>query len=179
VTNGTRKGLALAVARSSYMAALICCVLASCQAIRPTNNTLKDLQESATPEPLDHVSPPHEQKRAKAAMVRWLEQYLKNEYRVLDQHYVLTAPGATDGAAIGSKAYQHITQSLGGKLQTDGWFDDENYMLFLFTFDEASPRYIAFVMTREFLPGTHERRMVGYFELVVVNDIHARAPRGK
>ncbi|MEI2433610.1 hypothetical protein V2J17_25605, partial [Lysobacter yananisis] len=57
-------------------------------------------------EPLDRVSPANEQRRAKAEMVRWVEQYLKHEYRVIDQRFVLTAPGSTDGAAIGSKAHQ-------------------------------------------------------------------------
>ncbi|QQQ00092.1 hypothetical protein [Lysobacter enzymogenes] len=145
---------------------LACCALASCKTIEPTNSTLKDMQEWATPEPLDRLSSANEQRRAKAAMVRWVERYLKHEYRVVGRRFVLTAPGSTDGAAIGSKAHQHVTQNLGGEMQVDGWFDDDNYMLFLWAFGDRSPRYVVFVLTRDFLLGSDERRMVGYLELV-------------
>ncbi|ALN88054.1 hypothetical protein LC55x_4806 [Lysobacter capsici] len=76
------------------------------------------------------MSPAHEQRRAKAAMVQWVERYLKREYRVVGQRFVLTAPGFTDGAAIGSKAHQYVTQNLGGAMQADGWFGDDNYRMF-------------------------------------------------
>jgi hypothetical protein len=116
---------------------------------------------------LDRLSPPREQVRAKAAMVRWTEQYLKEEYRVIDQRFVLTAPGFTESSAIGSKAHQHVTQNLGGVLHNDGWLDDDNYALFLWKIGSDSPRYIAFVvMTNNFLPGTRERGWIVYFELV-------------
>ncbi|KRB11411.1 hypothetical protein [Lysobacter sp. Root690] len=144
---------------------LVCCVLTSCKTIEPANSTLKDMQEWATPEPYDSVSPEHEQRRAKAAMVRWVEQYLKHEYRVVGQRFVLIAPGDTAGAAIGSKAHQYVTQNLGGAMHIDGWYDDDNYMLHVWKFGDSSPRYVAFVLTRDFLPGTPERRMLGYLEL--------------
>lgn len=145
---------------------LAACLLGGCQTIKPRNSVLDSLQEWATPEPYDRVSPAHEQRQAKAAMVRWVEQYLKHEYRVTDQRFVLTAPGSTDSAAIGSKAHQYVTQNLGGAMQTDGWLDDDNYMMFLWEFGGDSPRHVAFVMTSDFLPGTRERGLVGYFELV-------------
>lgn len=145
---------------------LACCALTSCKTIEPANGTLKDMQEWATPEPLDRVSPADEQRRAKAAMVRWVERYLKHEYRVIGRRFVLTEPGFTTGALIGSKAHQFATQNLGGKMQTDGWFGDDDYRLFLWAFGNDSKRYVAFVLTRDFLPGTRERRLVGYLELV-------------
>jgi len=145
---------------------LACCTLMSCRTIEPADGTLKDMQEWATPEPRDRVSPAHEQRSAKAAMVRWVEQYLKHEYRVIGQRFVLTAPGDTKSAAIGSKANQYVTQNLGGSMQIDGWLDDDNYMMFLWTFNDGSSRHIAFVMTNDFLPGTRERCLVGYFELI-------------
>lgn len=52
---------------------LVCCALTGCKTIEPANSTLKDLQEWATPEPYDSVSPAHEQLRAKAAMVQWVD----------------------------------------------------------------------------------------------------------
>ena len=145
---------------------LACCALTSCKTIEPANSTLKDMQQWATPEPLDRVSPANEQRRAKAEMVRWVEQYLKHEYRVIGQRFVLTAPGSTDGAAIGSKAHQFATQNLGGTMQADGWFGEVDYRIFLWTFGEGSPRYVAFVWANNFLPGTRDRTLVGYFELV-------------
>ncbi|MBT2748096.1 MULTISPECIES: hypothetical protein [unclassified Lysobacter] len=145
---------------------LVCCALMSCKTIEPANSMLKDLQEAATPEPLDSLSPPHEQRRAKAAMVRWVERYLKHEYRVVDQRFVLAASGDTNFAWMGSKAHHYVTQTLGGAMQTDGWFDDDNYMMFLWRFGDGSPRYAAFAITNDFLPGTRERALVGYFELV-------------
>lgn len=145
---------------------LACCTLMSCKTIEPANSTLKDLQEWATPEPYDSVSPAHEQQRAKAAMVQWVEKYLKHEYRVVGQRFVLTAPGSTDGAAIGSKAQQHVTQNLDGSMKINGWYDDDGYRIFLWTFGDSSPRYVAFVWANDFLPNTHDRTLLGYFELV-------------
>lgn len=150
----------------TFLLLLMCCVLAGCQTVKPANSTLKDLQEWATPEPLDRLSPPREQVRAKAAMVRWTEQYLKYEYRVIDQRFVLTAPGFTESASVGSKANQYVTQNLSGSLQVDGWYDDDNYLFFLWKFGDSSPRYITFVLTKDSLPNTNERRLVGYFELM-------------
>ncbi|ALN56607.1 hypothetical protein GLE_1250 [Lysobacter enzymogenes] len=48
----------------------------------------------------------------------------------------------------------------------DGWLDDDNYMMFLWKFGDSSPRYVALAITNDFLPSTHERALVGYFELV-------------
>lgn len=158
---------------------LMCCALASCKTIEPADRTLKDMQEWATPEPYDSVSPAHEQRRAKAAMVQWVERYLKHEYRVIDQRFVLTAPGDTAGAAIGSKAHQYVTQNLGGAMQADGWFGDDNYRVFLWEFGRNSSRYLAFVLTRDFLPGTRERLMVGYLELEPMAKISPAATKRK
>lgn len=163
VSSGRKHALSV---RPSMLALLLaCCVLAGCQTVAPANPTLKALQTAATPEPLDRVSPAHEQRQAKMAMIRWTEQFLGHAYRVKDQRFVLLEPGFTAGAQIGSKAQQHVTQQLGGTLKTDGWYDDDHYRLFLWQLGEASPRYIAFVMTRDPLPGTDERRLVGYFAL--------------
>ncbi|QQQ00093.1 hypothetical protein [Lysobacter enzymogenes] len=105
---------------------LACCALTSCKTIEPANGTLQDMQEWATPEPLDRVSPASEQRRAKAEMVRWVGRYLKHEYRVIGRRFVLTAPGDTGFAAMGSKANQYVTRTLGGAMQVDGWLDDDN-----------------------------------------------------
>lgn len=164
--NGRREKFAIMISRSACIALLMCSMVAGCQTVKPANPTLVDLQSWATPEPLDRLSPPHEQRRAKAAMVRWVEEYLKHEYRVIDQRFVLTAPGFTESASIGAKAHQYVTQTLGGTLHTDGWLDDDRYALFLWKIGESSPRYIAFVvMANGALPGTNGRRLVGYFEL--------------
>lgn len=161
-----KRSFALKFRLLAVLLVLACCALTSCKTIEPTNSTLKDMQEWATPEPRDRVLPANEQRRAKAAMVSWVEQYLKHEYRVIDRRFVLTAPGDTKSAAIGSKAHQYVTQNLGGSLQIDGWLDDDNYMMFLWKFNDGSLRHVAFVMTNDFLPGTNERCLVGYFELV-------------
>lgn len=147
-------------------ASVVSCAQDRCRIVGPPYGVLDRIRDRATPEPPDRLSPPREQRRAKAAMVQWTEQYLKNEYRVVDQRFVLTEPGFTQGARVGSKAHQYVTQTLGGTLQTDGWFDDDSYKLFFWTFGDNTPRCIAFVMTRNFLPGTRERRLVGYFELM-------------
>lgn len=145
---------------------LACCALMGCRTIEPANRTLESMQEWATPEPLDRLSPANEQRRAKAEMVRWVEGYLEREYRVVGRRFVLTAPGSTDGAAIGSKAHQFATQNLGGTMLVQGWYDDDDYRLFLWTFGDSSPRYVAFVLANSFLSGMRERTLVGYFELV-------------
>ena len=85
---------------------------------------------------------------------------------MVDQRFVLTDPGFTESASVGSKANQYVKQSLGGVPRPDTWLDDDDYSLLFWTLNRGSPRYIALVMTNEFLPGTRERRLVGYFELV-------------
>jgi hypothetical protein len=161
--------------RLALMALLLaCCALPGCRTVAPANPTLEALQIAATPEPLDRVSPAREQRHAKTAMIRWTEQFLGHAYRVTDQRFVLLEPGFTAGALIGSKAQQHVTQQLGGTLQTDGWFNDDDYRLFLWRLEGTSPRYIAFVMTRDALPGTDERRLVGYFALEPVTADRSR-----
>jgi hypothetical protein len=159
---------------------LICFMIAGCHTVKPTttNSTLKDLQEWATPEPLDRLSPPREQVRAKAAMVQWIELYLHSHYQLVvkDQHFVLTAPGFTDGASIISKAAQHFELSVGAVRQPVIWIDDRSspsyhdsvrrYQIILCKLDDSTPRYIAMVVGTEFLPGTGKRSLVGYFELV-------------
>jgi hypothetical protein len=152
--------------RLASMALLLACsALPGCRTVAPANPTLEALQIAATPEPLDRVSPAHEQRGAKTAMIRWTEQFLGHAYRVTNQRFVLLEPGFTAGAQIGSKAQQHVTRQLGGTLKTDGWYDDDAYKLLLWQLGDGSPRYIAFVMTRDPLPGTDERRLVGYFAL--------------
>lgn len=152
--------------RIAMMAFLLAsAALPGCRTVQPANPVLEALQVAATPEPLDRVSPPGEQRHAKAAMVRWTERFLGHEYRVTGQRFVLLEPGFTTGAQIGSKAHRHVTQQLNGALQTNGWYGDEDYMLFLWRLNQRSPRYLAFVMTRDFLPGTDERGLVGYFAL--------------
>lgn len=144
---------------------LVCCVLAGCQTVTQGNGMLERLQDSATPTPPDRLSPPREQVRAKAAMTQWIEQYLKQEYRIIDQRFVLTEPGFTAGALIGSKANRYVKQELGGVPQPDTWFQEDGYLLLRWKLGEDSPRYIAFLMTSDFLPDTRERSLVGYFEL--------------
>ena len=145
---------------------VVCCALMSCKTIEPADRTLEDLQQASMPKLIGSVSPEHEQRRAKAAMVQWVERYLKHEYRVIGQRFVLTAPGSTDGAAIGSKAQQHVTQNLGGSMKINGWYEDDGYRTFLWTFGDSSPRYVAFVWANDFLPDTRDRTLLGYFELV-------------
>jgi hypothetical protein len=145
-----------------------CCVMPGCRTIEPANEptirTLAALQTAATPDPPDRVLAIAEHRQAKKAMIRWTERFLGHAYRVTDQRFVLLEPGFTAGAQIGSKAQQHVTEQLGGTLKTDGWYDDDAYMLLLWQLREGSPRYLAFVMTRDLSPGT-ERRLVGYFAL--------------
>lgn len=153
---------------------LMGCGLSGCQTVQPPGSTLSAWQEWATPESPDRVSPPHEQRRAKADMVRWLEQRLEHKYRVVDRHFVLLEPGFTQGASIGSKAHQYVTYTLGGQVHTDDWFGDENYRLILWKLDGDQQRFLAFVMTREFLRGTDERRLVGYLELAPSRETKAK-----
>ncbi|MFQ6309043.1 hypothetical protein [Lysobacter capsici] len=157
---------------------LAACLSGGCQTVKPGNSVLDRLQESATPAPRDSPSPPHEQRRAKAAMVQWLEQHLSEKYKVtvVDQRFVLTESGFTDGARIGSKASRYVRQVLGGVPQPVVWYEDEyffshhdaekGYRIFLWKLDDGGPRYISMVMGSDFLPDTHERGLVGYFELV-------------
>lgn len=156
---------------------LAACLLSGCQTVKPGNSVLDRLQESATPAPRDSPSPPHEQRRPKTEMAQWLEQYLNEKYRlvVVDQRFVLTEPGFTDGARIGSKANRYVRQVLGGVPQPVVWYENEyfyshhdaerGYRILLWKLGDGTPHYISMVMGTDFLPGTRERGLVGYFEL--------------
>jgi hypothetical protein len=144
---------------------LACFMLAGCQTVQPTNSTLKDMQEWTTPESLDRVLSPREQRQSKAAMVRWLEQYLKRYYQVVDQHYVLTTSGLKDDQAIESKVGQFAAQKLGALIHLDESYKDDNYKIFLWKLGDSEPRYIAIVVARDFLPNARDCCWVGYFEL--------------
>lgn len=153
---------------------LACSALPACRTLEPVNPTLQGLQVAATPEPRDRVSPPTEQRPAKAAMVRWTEGFLRHNYRVTGQHFVLLESGFTAGALIGSKADRYVTQHLGGTLKTDGWLDDDHYALFLWQLRDGTFPYVAFVMAQDPLPGTQEQRLVGYFTLEPIASDHNR-----
>jgi hypothetical protein len=144
---------------------LACFMLAGCQTVQPTNSTLKDMQEWATPEPLDRVSSPREQKQAKAAMVKWLEQYLKGDFQVVNQHLVLTNSEINDGAAIESKVSQFAAQKLQTLIHLDESYEDDNYRVFLWKLGDSEPRYIAIVVARDSLSNARNCCWVGYFEL--------------
>lgn len=152
-------------------------LIVGCQTTSAGSDLLVHLQESATPDPPDRLSPESEQVEAKADMMSWLEGYLRERYAatVIGHRFVLTEPGFTDGARIRSKAKQYIEQELGGAPLPVVWYGEEysfshhdverGYQVILWKLGEQSPRYVSMVAGTEFLPGTNERRLVGYFEL--------------
>jgi hypothetical protein len=89
---------------------LLCCLLTSCQTVKPTkaNSTLIQMQEWTTPVPQSQVLMPREERRAKVAMVRWLDKHLNSHYQVIDQHFVFTTPEFADRFSIDSKARQYF-----------------------------------------------------------------------
>lgn len=170
-------------ARPIMLALLLCLGAAGCRTIKPATPVLRAWQEYTTPEPSgtlspeeaqwksepqDRVSPPSQQRAAKRAMRRWTEKYLKHQYRVTSEQFVLMESGFTDSARIGSRARRYAEQELGGTRIVNGWFNDGGYGLFLWQAGAASPTYIAFVITDNFLPNTDDQKLVGYFELKAV-----------
>lgn len=172
--------------RATALALLLCLSAPGCRTIQPVTPMLRAVQEYATPEPsrsdlsleeahamgetLDRISPPGEQRAAKRAMRRWTERYLKQQYRVTSEHYVLLESGSTDGARVGSRVRQYIEQKRGGRLQVSGWINhDDGYRLILWRLSDPSPSYVALVTTYDFLPGTDDRALVGYFALDAVD----------
>jgi hypothetical protein len=159
-------------------APLVSCENDKCQAAEPPYSWLDRLRDRATPASLDRISPPREQKRAKAAMVQWMELFLHAKYQlaVKDQRFVLTQSGFTATASIRSTADLYVEQNLAAVRQPVIWYDGRSssyhhdhkrgYEIMLWKLDGESPRYIAMVITSEFSPGTRKRSLVGYFELV-------------
>ena len=107
-----------------------------------------------------------EMPKEKAEMVRWLEQYLRGEYRVIDQRFVLTEPEFTEWALLGSKAGQYMEQELGATYLRQEWKESGIDLVLVWKLDKGAPRYLALVMTADPLPGPEERSLVGYFELL-------------
>ncbi len=138
----------------------------------PPADVLVAMQGWVTPTPPDHLSPSFEHSDEKADMARWLERYLNHDYRIVRQRFVLTEPGFTQGAAIVSEAQQYVRWTLGWAQKDFGaWPSDEHYQII--AWEVASDRnqhLIALVQTRDFLPDTNERTLVGYFHLSAHDD---------
>lgn len=135
-------------------------------------DVLVRMQRWATPTPPDRLLPAHEHANEKTAMARWLERYLDHDYRIVRQRFVLTEPGFTDGAAIVSQANQYVQSTLGGT-QKDfaAWPSNEYYQIIAWNVGSDRKRHlIAMVQTRDFVPGTNERTLDGYFHLSANDD---------
>lgn len=145
---------------------LAACMMGGCQTVKPRNDVLVDLQEWAMLDPPNRLLSGHEMPREKTEMVRWLELYLRGEYRVIDRRFVLTEPGFTEWALLGSKAGQYMEQELGALYLRQEWKEIGIDLVLLWKLDQASPRYFALVMTKDPLPGPEERKLVGYFALI-------------
>lgn len=145
---------------------LAACMMGGCQTVKPRNDVLVDMQEWAMLDPPSRLLSAREMPREKAAMVRWLEQYLRGEYRVIDQRFVLTEPGFTEWALLESKAGQYMEQERSAIFLRQEWKETGIDLVSLWRLDQASPRHFALVMTDEPLPGQAERSLVGYFELI-------------
>ncbi len=100
-------------------------------------------------------------------MAQWLERYLNHDYSIVRRRFVLTEPGFTASSAIASKAIQYVEWTLGGEPQQSiAWFDDDNYQMMLWNVgSDQNGDLIAFVLTRDFVPDTNERTLVGYFHI--------------
>ena len=145
---------------------LMVCVISGCQTVKPRNDVLVGLQEWAMLDPPSRLLSTREMPKEKAEMVRWLEQYLRGEYRVIDQRFVLTEPEFTEWALLGSKAGQYMEQQLGATYLRQEWKESGIDLVLLWKLDKDAPRYLALVMTTDPLPGPEERSLVGYFELI-------------
>lgn len=138
----------------------------------PPADVLVAMQRWATPDPPDRLLPSHEHADEKADMAQWLERYLNHDYRIVRQRFVLTEPGFTQGAAIRSQANQYVQSTLGGT-QKDfaAWPSDEYYQIIAWNVGSDRKRHlIAMVQTRDFVPGTNERTLIGYFHLSARDD---------
>lgn len=147
-----------------------------CQTVKPDSDVLDRLRTWSLSDPPNHVSAAHELSQEKSAMKRWLERYLRGNYRVIDQRFVLSWPDFTKWAALESQAGQYMEQELHGAYLRQDWKEKEKLeqewteaavnRVSLWRLDGTRPRYFALVMTREPLLGHDERKLVGYFELM-------------
>lgn len=151
-------------------------MMGGCQTMKPDNDVLDRLRTWSLSDPPNRLSAAHELSQEKAAMKHWLERYVRGQYRVIDERFVLSWPDFTKWAALESQAGQYMEQELHGtylrqdwqeieKLEHE-WKDAEINRISLWRLDRSHPRYFALVMTREPLPGPDERKLVGYFELI-------------
>lgn len=145
---------------------LAACVTGGCQTVTTRNDALIGLQEWSMLDPPSRLLSAHEMPQEKAEMVHWLEQYLRGEYHVIDQRFVLTEPGFTEWALLESKAGQYMEQERGAIFLRQEWKETGIDLVSLWRLDQASPRHFALVMTDEPLPSQAERSLVGYFELM-------------
>ncbi len=145
---------------------LAACMMGGCQMVKPRNDVLVDFQEWAMLDPPSRLLSAREMPQEKTQMVRWLELYLRGEYRVIDQRFVLTRPGFTNWALLESKAGQYMEQERGAIYLRQEWKETGIDLVSLWSLDQPLPRHFALVMTDEPLPGQAERSLVGYFELI-------------
>lgn len=134
-------------------------------------NVLAHLQDRSMPDPQNRPVSARDLPEEKAAMARWLEQYSRGKYGVIDQRFVMTRPGFTEWAALQSHVVQYLYRELGAtpigqEWKEEEWKEIDAYLVSFWRVDQGTPRYFAVVMTDEPLPGPEERSLVGYFELI-------------
>jgi hypothetical protein len=155
------------ICRHVPMFLLLCCLLTSCQTVKPTKaySTLIQMQEWTTPAPQDRVLMPREERRAKLAMAQWLDKHLNDDYEIIDQHFAFTTPEFADRVSIDSKARQHFEDKRRKVEAVETEYDDSDYIFLLWDLDDTQPCIIAIVIARYASPEMREAHLVGYFEV--------------
>lgn len=122
---------------------------------------------SFTPEAPKRVLDPQDQAYAEAALTHWLEVYLNRKYEVVGERFFWTPRDYSSWAAVGTAIGQRVSTISGKRTTVDvPWQSPGVDLAEVWEVEHQGTTHIlALAMTDEPVPGTHGRRLLGYFEL--------------
>jgi hypothetical protein len=124
--------------------------------------------------PLKRVLNKQDQEYAEAALIQWLETYLRGEYEIIDQGFFWKSRKLSGWAAIGS-GYAASISGEGGKWNgveiNESWYRPALDPIRVWKVSiDGRDHYFAVAATGKPVPGTRGHRLMGRFELKKVID---------
>ena len=91
--------------RGFIAGSIIVCATVACNSLQSSEKILDHLTKLPAPEPMLSIDT-HEMTAEKSEMSTSLDSYLDGRYRIINQRFVLSRPGFSEGALLGSQAGQ-------------------------------------------------------------------------
>jgi hypothetical protein len=149
-------------------------LVASCLAVlhaEDSKSRPKALLDQIWPYQMAHRQPlsKQDQEYAQTALILWVESYLKDEYKIVDERFFWSDRKDSMWGPIskGHSAYiEREDREWQGVVTEQPWHDPGFALIRMWKIDaNGASRYVAIVMARTPIPGTRGRRLMARFEL--------------